>query len=162
MLTPIKKILFATTLEPDTRPVTRMAATMAVQFQAKVMMVFATEPLGSYGSAILESYLTKEQIKQLETKGQQELDKTIETKIKNFFEEEMLSEPDYQKLLDKVIVRHANPVDLILNSAEKYDADLIVMGKVKHKPVDKMFTGSVARKVVKLSKTPILVVPLNQ
>jgi nucleotide-binding universal stress UspA family protein len=161
MLTPIKKILFATTLEPDTRPVTRMAATMAVQFKAKVMMVFATEPLGSYGSAILESYLTKEQINELEQKGQEELDKTIETKIKNFFDEEMLTGPEYKKILDKVIVKHANPVDLILGSAEKYDADLIVIGKVKHKTVEKVFTGSVARKVVKLSKIPVLVVPLT-
>jgi len=160
MLTPIKKILFATTLEPDTRPVTRMAATIAAQFNAKVMMVFATEPLGSYGSAILESYLSKDQIKQLEAKGQKELNKTIEEKIKNFFDEEMLNGPDYEKLLDKVVVKHANPVDLILNSAEKYDADMIVMGKVKQKSVERVFTGSVARKVVKLSKIPVLVVPL--
>lgn len=160
MLTPIKKILFATTLEPDTRPVTRMAATMAIQFEARVMMVFATEPMGSYGSVILETYLSKDQIKELGVKDQQDLENTIETKIKNFFEEEMLEAPDYKKILDKIVVKHANPVDLILSSADKYEADMIVMGKVKHKTVDKVFTGSVAKKVVRLSKIPVLVVPL--
>ncbi len=48
MITKINRILFATTLEQETRAVTRMAAGLALQHQAELIMVHALDPLSAY------------------------------------------------------------------------------------------------------------------
>lgn len=51
------------------------------------------------------------------------------------------------------------PEDAIITYAEQKDIDLIVLGTQSHSKLRKLFLGSVARKVSKRTKTPILIVP---
>lgn len=50
------------------------------------------------------------------------------------------------------------PSDLILRSAEKLEADLIVMASHKHSRIEKTVIGSIAAKVVGRAKIPVLVI----
>ena len=52
-------------------------------------------------------------------------------------------------------------VDMILDKAEKLDIDLIITGHHEHNFVYKAFFGSVAKGVVKKTKIPVLLVPLE-
>ncbi|OQX00500.1 MAG: hypothetical protein BWK80_61685 [Desulfobacteraceae bacterium IS3] len=64
--------------------------------------------------------------------------------------------------LDEVIVKRGNPVDIIIEAAEKKNCDLIVMGTHGHGGLAKMMLGSTAQKVLKQAKTPVLVVRLPE
>ncbi|RMF14542.1 MAG: universal stress protein [Gammaproteobacteria bacterium] len=161
MLTHINKILFATTLERETRAVTEMAASLAVKYGAEVIMVHALEPLGNFGRAIVDSYISKELAEKIRSEGRDELMRDIETKVRTFFEEEMITDPSQQHLLKEIIVREVNPEELILDVAEEKNVDLIVMGSHRRRGLSKVIMGSTARKVVELAERPVLCVPLK-
>ena len=59
-------------------------------------------------------------------------------------------------------MKRGDPVDLIIETAEKMKCDLIVMGTQGQGGLAKMMLGSTARKVLKRSKIPVLVVRLSE
>lgn len=58
----------------------------------------------------------------------------------------------------KEILLEGNPGEQIINFAENNDIDLIVMGTLGKTGLDRFLVGSVAEKVVRNSKVPVLVV----
>lgn len=52
-----------------------------------------------------------------------------------------------------------NPKDEILNTAEEWDADIIILGTHGRTGFDHFISGSVAEKVVRKAKCPVLIVP---
>jgi nucleotide-binding universal stress UspA family protein len=52
--------------------------------------------------------------------------------------------------------------DIILNRADNYNSDLIVLGTHKKGWFEKMVTGDVAEKVLKQTETPLLIVPIKE
>jgi len=59
----------------------------------------------------------------------------------------------------KKAVLEGNPGEEIAGFAVKNDVSLIVMGSVGRTGLDKFLLGSVAEKVVRNSKVPVLTVP---
>lgn len=57
----------------------------------------------------------------------------------------------------ETIVDHASPFQCVLDHAETSQADLIVMGTHGHTGLQHMLLGSVAEKVVRLAKCPVMV-----
>jgi len=57
----------------------------------------------------------------------------------------------------ETIVDHASPFQCILDHAEASQVDLIVMGTHGHTGLQHMLLGSVAEKVVRLAKCPVMV-----
>jgi len=58
----------------------------------------------------------------------------------------------------KEVLLEGHPSDEIINFAEKNNMDLIVMGTLGKTGLERFLMGSVAEKVVKCSKVPVLVV----
>jgi nucleotide-binding universal stress UspA family protein len=58
------------------------------------------------------------------------------------------------------LVKSGNPVDVIIEAAEKTGCDILVMGTQGHGGLAQMMMGSTARKVLRQSRIPVLVVPL--
>ena len=61
---------------------------------------------------------------------------------------------------DEIIVERGNPVQQILKVADERDCDLIVMGTHGHGVLEEALIGSTAKKVIRRSKKPVLVVRL--
>jgi nucleotide-binding universal stress UspA family protein len=57
----------------------------------------------------------------------------------------------------RVEVRAGDPEKVILRTSESENVDLIIMGHHTRKPIEEIFLGSVARRVVTNSKCPVLV-----
>jgi nucleotide-binding universal stress UspA family protein len=57
----------------------------------------------------------------------------------------------------KFLVCNGEPADVILKTAEEQNADLVIMGHHTRNPIDEIFLGSIARRVVTNSSRPILV-----
>jgi nucleotide-binding universal stress UspA family protein len=58
-------------------------------------------------------------------------------------------------------VHHGNPVEQILQMADRIDADLIVLGSHGKGKLKYAFLGSVAEKVLRKTLRPAMVVPLR-
>jgi nucleotide-binding universal stress UspA family protein len=52
-------------------------------------------------------------------------------------------------------------IEMILKEAEKLNTDLIIIGRHEHNLMYKAFFGSVASGVIKKSKIPVMVVPVD-
>lgn len=60
------------------------------------------------------------------------------------------------------LTTEGHPAEEIIKYAEKCSVDLIVVGTSKKRGWNRFWLGSVAEKVVKKSKIPVLVVPINK
>ncbi len=65
-------------------------------------------------------------------------------------------------ITDDIIVERGNPVEQILKHAEERNCDLIVMGTHGHGTLADVMLGSTARRVIRRSKIPVLVVRLPE
>ena len=66
------------------------------------------------------------------------------------------------KITDRVLVMRGNPVDQIVEQAEERNCDLIVMGSHGHGNLTEAMLGSTARRVLRKSRIPVLVVRLPE
>ncbi|MDQ1335486.1 MAG: hypothetical protein QG552_2436, partial [Thermodesulfobacteriota bacterium] len=63
-------------------------------------------------------------------------------------------------ITDEILVRIGNPVEVILEQAEKSNCDLVVMGSRGHGVLADAVIGSVSRRVLRQCKKPVLIVRL--
>lgn len=56
-------------------------------------------------------------------------------------------------------IKSGNPIDEILLTAEEWNADLLILGTHGRTGFDHFIAGSVAEKVVRKSKCPVLIIP---
>jgi len=162
MLPTIKTILYATDLSDHTRPVFRMANSLARQYQAKVIFVHALEPMGTYGQAVIENYIPKETIKQLRRDGYERVAKEIRERLDAFCNEELNSSAEECEYVQAVVIKEGTPAQVILKEANDHQVDLIVMGTHGQSALSDVLIGSSARKVTQKANCPVMVVPIRE
>ena len=124
----IKTILYATDLGTHMRPVFRFAVSLAQRYQARIIMLHVLEPLGATGHAVVDMYLSKQQAQKLEQDGLKKILKLMKKRVERFYAEEMSDSPDHTELVDEVVVVEGRPSEEISRQADRFDADLIVVG----------------------------------
>jgi len=62
------------------------------------------------------------------------------------------------KVRYEILARSGGPADVVIKAAEDVDADLIVMATHGRTGITRLFLGSVAEKVVRESKRPVLTI----
>jgi len=65
-------------------------------------------------------------------------------------------------ITDEILVTKGHPANEILSQAEKRNCDLIVRGTHGHEMIEETLLGSTARRIVRRSKKPALVVRLPE
>ena len=68
---------------------------------------------------------------------------------------------ELEEMVGEVQVVQGVPYQTILETAQRLDADIIVMGSHGRTVVGEMLLGSVAHKVTMKSKVPVLLVPIS-
>ena len=160
MVPEIKKILYATDLSESARHAFGYAADLAQRYGAMMTILYVMENM---------SHIVETEVK--ETIGQKEWVKlkferlnyvTEKTKARlEDFCREMNSEIDSCRLLvEDILVIRGNPPEEIINVSKEIHADMIVMGSYGHNILEDAFIGGTARKVVKQSEKPVLVIRL--
>ena len=160
MVPEIKKILYATDLSESARHAFGYAADLAQRYGAMMTILYVMENM---------SHLVENEVK--ETIGQKEWDKlkferlnyvTEKTKARlEDFCRDMNSEIDSCRLLvEDILVIRGNPPEEIISVSKEINADMIVMGSYGHNILEDAFIGGTARKVVKQSEKPVLVIRL--
>ena len=83
----------------------------------------------------------------------------MKDRIKAFYEEEC-GEHDKDIIPVKdILVIAGRPSEEILTAADHYKVDMIIMGQSSRKVMGSKVMGSSARRVARLSKVPVLIVP---
>ncbi len=154
----VSTIVYATDLGGQTRPVFRHALAMAKQYDAKIVMAHVVEPISSMAASIISTYLPQNITEDLQKDTMKEVLTTMKERLKKFYADECAEASD-ETLVKEVIVVSGKPSEEILRIAEEEKADMVVMGKSTRKVRGIRVMGSTARRVSRMSRVPVLIVP---
>ena len=160
MIPEIKQILYSTDLSDHTRPIFRYAISLAQHYQAQITLLHVLEPLGTYGMALLETYMPKEASAQMHQHTLEKVRLQMQQRVEQFCAEELHLTAAESHLIAGIVVIEGVPASTIVQQAQACQADLIVMGTHSYSPLGEILIGSTARKVTQISPMPVLIVPL--
>jgi nucleotide-binding universal stress UspA family protein len=123
------------------RPAVPVAADLARRYGAKIVIVHVDERVAAKGGVV--------PVKADEDEIQAELRQLAAD----------LSEQGIETSLETLEVILGGPAQAIERLAEKIGADLVVVGRRGHSPVVGLLLGSVALRLLAISKRPVLAVP---
>lgn len=153
MLTTINTILYATDLGKDMQSSLNMAISLADKYQAKVTVLNVIEPINTsvynWGSAEMWGEIQENSFENAKRVAAEQVD--------NFFAKELADGGEIARPTIKVI--NGNVTQSLLDLSEEINADIIVMGSHGYSALGELLLGSVADKVMRLSKRPVLLVP---
>ena len=157
----IKKILLGADLGPFTSHMLLHVDALTEKFNAKIHVVHAVSPLGELASAVLRSRCSdKVKAEVLATTHITGLLETIREEIFEAFADYSYTDNDLVGRLSDVVVAPGSPANIILYEAERSGADMILVGSHGTESIDGRILGSVAAKVLQLSKIPVMMVPM--
>lgn len=152
-------ILYATDLGENTRPVFRQAIHQAKIHQATIVMIHVVEPLSETARAVISAYMPESSLEKMQEEGMKNTLATMKDRIRKFYDEECQGKEPNSVPVKEMVVVAGRPSEQILMAAETYKADMIVMGQSAKKVMGSKVMGSSARRVARLAKVPILIVP---
>lgn len=154
MIPKIKKILYATDLSESASHAFGYALRLALSNEAKISIINVYEKLTNQTNIQMRS-------EDLQT-AKAKLAEKIKSRLQLYCEKEKNGEGEYERLIETIYVAYGAPVEEILKQAKAGNYDLIVMGTHGHGFLFSALIGSTARKMVKQSEIPVLVVRLPE
>lgn len=155
----IKTILYTTDLGKNTRPVFRTALSLAKAYEAKVIMLHVVEPMTSAMQAVVDTYLPEGEAKKVYQDGMKSVLGEMRTRLEKFCAEGFESPELLQGLVKEILVVSGRTSEEILKTAQKHQADIIVMGKSTRSVFGSDVSGSSTRRVSRHASIPVLMVP---
>lgn len=160
MLPAIKNILYASDIAEGSRPAFRHAVKLAELYHAKLTFLHAMETVSEGAAAVLQNAMSREELAELERSGAQRLTEKVQQRIRSFCIEETPENSSINPTDIEARVDSGAPWRTIIDTADKINADMIVMGVRTHSTLQHMLLGSTSQKVISHSIIPVLVVPL--
>lgn len=155
----ISTILYATDLGEHTRPVFRQAIAQALVHNASIVMIHVVEPLGETARTVIAAYMPESSLEKMQEDGMKNILASMKERIKKFYDDECRGKEPGSIPVKEMVVVAGRPSEQILTAAETYKADMIVMGQSSKKVLGSKVMGSSARRVARLAKVPILIIP---
>lgn len=157
----IQKILYATDLGAFTAHGLAHVESLAASTGAEIYIVHAVPPIGELAAAVVRSRCSdsvkKELLRSTEIPG---LLETLRDEIYEIILQEPFDQNSLSSRVRSVVVRTGAAANVILSEAEECGADLIVVGSHSIDAIDGRLLGSVAAKILQLSKTPVYLIPM--
>lgn len=158
MLPNIETILYATGIGPRAPYVFRHALSLARQYRARIIAVHALEPLSDFSQSLVEQYMSHEESEALHTKARESVMAKLRGRIETLCARECAGTPECSTAVSSIHIAEGQPAQVILDMAEKCQADVIVMGAQRHTMIGEVILGSTTRKVLHTASQPVLVV----
>jgi nucleotide-binding universal stress UspA family protein len=171
----IKKILYATDLSDNARYAFAYAVRLANLFGAGLTLLHVLPEVPESLDAAVEGYINTDKWEEIKQRHFNEAKETLTRKrrdhvaikeVLDHFCEEAKSGKSGKKestfVTDDILVVWGNPVEQILLQADEKNCDLIVMGTHGRGSLADAMIGSTARRVVRRSEKPVLVIRLPE
>ena len=140
----IKKILCAVDLSEHSKQVAEYAATLAEKLQASVLVVYTAPSLSQYVGFHVPPNTIENFVGEIVTGAEQSMQSFVAENFKGL------------DAKGQVLIGYA--AEEILNRATEEQVDMIIMGTHGRKGIDRILFGSVAEKVVKNARIPVLTI----
>lgn len=153
----MNKVLIALDYSESTMGVFEKGKELAQSMNAKVVLVHVLSETTQY------SYLNYSPILGFDETSEMDVLQTNTVKDVRLAAEQFLDrfKEQFAGLEVSTVLKQGDYADQILSAAEETGADIIVLGTRNRKGLDKILIGSVAEKVLKRSKVPIMIIPVR-
>ena len=168
----VKNILYATDLSENARYAFAYAVSLANLYGAKITFLHVLPEVPQKLDTTVVGYISSDRWEEIKEQHYQEARKSLTGKRSDRYAiQEVLSQFSADTMqgaegssfeTDDIIVNRGNPVEQILSIADEKNCDLIVMGTHGHKSLADAMMGSTARRVLRRSRKPVLVVRLPE
>ena len=162
MIPDISKILYTTDLSESARYAFNYAATIANRFDAKITILFVVEEISANVHSQVAALLGEDRWQGVQKRKEKEFMDTVRGRLDEFCDEMGAQLEACPFLVDEIIVKQGRSVEQILLQADESNCDVIVMGTHGHGLLADALIGSTARRVVRRSKKPVLVIRLPE
>ena len=166
----VKKILYATDLSENARYAIAYAVSLADLYKASVTFIHVLPEVPELLDKGVIGYISKERWEEIKSQNVEEAKEAIIGKrrdhlairdvLHQFSENVKESQEGDGFITDDIIVVRGNPVEEILKYSEETNCDLVVMGTHGQGTLADAMMGSTARRVLRRSEKPVLVVRL--
>ncbi len=160
MLPFYKKILVTTDLTPNAEFAFKHAVMLGRHNDAKIYLLHVLPQVDSTMRGYLSSVMGENQLEEFEKNNMEKAREELKKELDDFAKKELADFPEDLARFAGAEVAIGHPVIKILETADRLDVDLIVMGTHGKGFIEHAFLGSVAEKVLKKSKRPVFVIPL--
>jgi nucleotide-binding universal stress UspA family protein len=161
MLPKYQKILVATDLTPNSEHAFKHAVVLARYYDASVYLLHVVPEVDASVRSYVSTIMGQGSLDKFESRHEEEARKEIRQELETFAREELAGHREDLERIAGVNVLHGHPVARILQEADRIGADLIVLGTHGKGAVDYAFLGSVAEKLLRKSRKPVLIIPFN-
>ncbi len=168
----VKKILYATDLSENARYAFAYAVSLADLYNAAITFIHVLPEVPSRIDKSVIGYISEERWEEIKSQNVEEARDAIIGKrrdhlairdaLHQFSEDAKEGREGEGFVTDDIIVVRGNAVEEILKYSEEKNCDLIVMGTHGHGTLADAMMGSTARRVLRRSRKPVLVVRLPE
>ena len=168
----VKKILYATDLSENARFAFAYAVSLANLYGAGLTLLHVLPEVPESLDAAVEGYISADHWEKIKQRHFDDARETLTRKrrdhmaikevLDQFCEDAKSSKKESPFVTDDILVVWGNPVEQILLQADEKNCDLIVMGTHGRGSLADAMIGSTARRIVRRSKKPVLVIRLPE
>jgi len=168
----VKKILYATDLSENARYAFAYAVSLADLYKATITFIHVLPEVSNFIDKSIIGYISEDRWEEIKSQNVDEAREALIGKrrdhlvvrdaLHQFSENVKASHEGDGFITDDIIVERGNPVEQILKQTEEKNCDLIVMGTHGQGTLADVMMGSTARRVLRRSKKPVLVVRLPE
>jgi nucleotide-binding universal stress UspA family protein len=155
----IKRILYATDLSENSPHVFGYAADIADRHGAAITILHVLQAPSDYVFD-LSSYLGEDKWAEIRKGHEQEARDLIDERLATFRADAEAAGRPMSFDVEEVVVCTGNAVEEIVQRAEDGGFDLVVMGSHGYSSLEEALIGTIARRVVRRSSKPVLLVRL--
>lgn len=144
---PIKRVLVPVDFSGDSLNALAYARELVKPFKAEVVLVHVVEPI--YYAAPADMYMTSPNLASIIEEQQQVAAQQLKR---------LAGDLEKKGHRVRTVLKNGSPAQVIIDTAERTAADLIIMATHGHTGLAHLFMGSVAEKVVRTAACPVLTV----
>jgi len=156
----IKKILYATDLSPNSAYALDFALDTANLYQAEMVILNVFEQPTIGYAPLLDCYMDEKSHRLLFNDHKENVTNSIRKRFEMISGQQIEKNADDGNMLDSIEVCEGYPAEAILDMADELSCDMIIMGTHGKGILGHTFLGSTAKKVLRRTRIPILVIPL--
>lgn len=155
----IKNILVAKDLSKESSQVIRYALELGCKFHAQVHVLHVMPTADPAVLNMVALTMGADKLAKLNSENEASLAEQTREQLRTIILEETDLIEEEVTLPPKIEVHHGDPTAMILDTADRLDADMIILGSHSKGRLHYAFLGSVAEKILRKSHRAVVIVP---
>ena len=160
MIPKIKKILYATDLSKNSAYALGYAVNSAKRNNAEIVILHVMELMDTNTYHVMSAHLGQEIVAEKEKEREDYAKDRIKKRLEVFYDNVHAEDPEFTDIKVTIEICRGYPAEEILRKADQLNCDVIFMGTHGKGIVSQTFLGSMAKKVLRRTRKPVVIIPL--